>query len=51
MSEQPQGCTGERCKSAGTYSSPAGGKRYFDEGESFGPCPITGKETRWERVT
>lgn len=51
MSEQPKGCTGERCKSAGTYSSQAGGKQYFGEGEPFGTCPVTGQETRWERVT
>lgn len=51
MSEQPRGCTGELCKCAGTYSAPSGAKQYVAEGQAFGPCPVTGKETRWERVT
>jgi len=51
VSEQPRGCTGERCKAAGTYCSQAGGKQYFSEGEVFGPCPVTGEETQWQRVT
>lgn len=51
MSEQPQGCTGERCKVPGMYSCTAGEKQYYDEGDPFGPCPVTGQETRWVRVT
>lgn len=51
MSEQPRGCTGETCKEDGTYASEAGGTQYFADGERFGPCPKTGKETRWTRVT
>ncbi|MFB5084617.1 hypothetical protein [Symbiobacterium thermophilum] len=51
MSDQPQGRTGERCKVAGTYCCTAGVKQYYNEGDAFGPCPQTGEETRWVRVT
>lgn len=51
MNEQPRGRTGERCKEDGTYASPAGAKQYVNEGTPFPPCPVTGKETDWERVT
>jgi len=51
MSDQPQGRTGEKCKVAGTYCSAAGVKQYYHEGDAFGPCPQTGGETRWVRVT
>lgn len=51
MSDQPQGCTGERCKVSGTYSCSAGVKQYYNEGDPFGPCPQTGQPTRWVRVT
>jgi|GEM_PF-1809837 len=51
MSEQPQGCTGERCKVPGTYSCESGHKQFYNEGDPFGPCPETGRETRWVRVT
>lgn len=51
MSEQPRGCTGECCKASGTYASEHGAKQFFSEGESFGSCPKSGKETQWTRVT
>lgn len=51
MSDQPQGCTGELCKEDGTYVSEAGGRQFFAGGETFGPCPVTGQETRWQRAT
>ncbi|WP_374713744.1 hypothetical protein [Symbiobacterium terraclitae] len=51
MSEQPQGCTGELCKVPGMYSCTSGEKQYYGEGEPFGPCPSTGRETRGVRVT
>lgn len=51
MSEQPCGVTGERCKSAGTYVSENGAKQFYQDGESFRPCPQTQRETRWHRVT
>ncbi len=51
MSEQPRGCTGELCKQDGTYTSQAGAKQYYAQGEKFGACPMTGNETHWERTT
>lgn len=51
MSEMPRGCTGECCKEDGTYVSEAGAKQYFADGECFGKCPQTGKETHWIRCT
>lgn len=51
MTDQPQGRTGEQCKSAGTYSCESGSKRFYDEGEAFGPCPVSGQTTRWVRTT
>lgn len=51
MSEQPRGCTGESCKEDGTYVCECGAKQYYADGEQFGPCPQTGKETRWVRAT
>lgn len=51
MSEQPQGRTGERCKSAGTYVTRQGARAYVEVGECFGPCPVSGTETQWEKVT
>lgn len=51
MSEQPRGCTGEACKASGTYVSERGAKQYFGQGEPFHPCPVTGGDTHWTRVT
>lgn len=51
MSERPRGCTGESCKEDGTYVSESGAKQYFADGEPFGPCPVTGKETAWVKTT
>lgn len=51
MSEQPRGCTGETCKCGGTYVSEHGARAFFALGESFGPCPVAGKETHWTKVT
>lgn len=51
MSEQPRGQTGERCQAAGTYVTKQGAREYVEVGERFGPCPVSGAETQWERVT
>lgn len=51
MNEQPRGCTGETCKADGTYACERGVKQYYGVGEPFGPCPVSGKETKWEKTT
>lgn len=51
MTEQPRGCSEERCKSAGTYVSESGARRYYAEGELFGTCPLSGRSTSWVKTT
>ncbi|HLO04040.1 MAG TPA: hypothetical protein VK191_13100 [Symbiobacteriaceae bacterium] len=49
--ECPRGCTGECCKEDGTYSCAAGQQQYFELGERFPECPVSGGSTNWTRVS